>query len=237
MICCFYVLLPTHAIAYTTYGKTIVHDPNSNDPHERNMAKQIQSLDDKAIERGDTFAMASVAKRCLTQNDFQCAFKLSSLALSGSVWWGMVGDTSPVFAIHDAARDKMTEAEVRQAEQSIKDHVAAKLQKIPEEDLDKLKKEISNIELTREQMKEKAEFGSTPAMGLLSADCLKTKDYACAFKWSTLSLAGRYMWVTQQATDMLSYRDTARRHLSSEQQAELMQEVKMHLKLIGTLGK
>ena len=195
MICCFAVLFPAYAqtstAVGTTYGKTITYSSNSADPKERDMAKQIQSMDNMAAERGDSFAMAGVASNCLTQKDFPCAFKWSALALRGSIWW-IIGDFRKVFSIHDAARENMSESEIREAEQSIKYYISEKLSNIPQESLDELNKQ-KTVTMTREEAQKKVEaLEKLQAMANINFDKMTQEElqkFKTAFAAAKTSLA------------------------------------------------
>lgn len=75
-----------------------------------------------------------------------------------------------------------------------------------------------------------AENGDTPSMARVANHCLKAGDYACAYKWSALSLGGTVMWMNGVPHEILKIRDVAVDNLTIDQKKETMKEIAEYMK-------
>ena len=187
-------------------GRTI--QINGNTPEGKELALMMNDMDTMAANRGNSYAQANLANRCLKQKDYICAYKWASLAVSGDYWW-TVENPIKILSMRDSALDHLSEKEREIGVQQIKDYytpIFNSMRPVPPD---------NTKDLNISELQGKAEKGDIKAMGNLSKKCVEKGDYSCAYKWSTLASMGFLWW--GYGEEILSIRDKARRNLTESE--------------------
>ena len=188
----------------------------------------LHNLDKVAAASGDKLSMAGVANTCLQEGDYVCAYTNILVSLTSRYWWLDLELPSHVFAIHDRARDGLSDKEAEE----ISTKVTTFFVELARKTGPNLEDEMANK--TPKEWESFARQGKVLAAGHLAKKALEEKDYISTYKWATLASMGAVWQV--RGENMLSYRDQARKHMTQKQMEKTDDEIRLILRKIKYKG-
>lgn len=238
------LLLSTSSIAFAEHyniGKTytIRSAAQGGSKEEAELANLMKEMDKSAAARGDKLSMGSIAEGCLKIEDYACAYKNILISLTSTYWWTDFQLPTRQLAVHDKARDGLSDAEAEKITAEVKAHFAEELETAKKKLEEEIKKHPDQEESLRAsfpmprddigdkdpaEWEEMARKGNITAAGHLAKKSLEEADYPAAYKWATLASMGASWQILGES--MLSYRDQARKQMSADELRQADQELR-----------